>query len=380
MTARAQLALFARAWWPARTRVNARERWRSSLGVALGLLLTGLVCRWWVGADSPALWLIPPLGASAVLVFALPASPLAQPWPVLAGNTLSALVGIACARWLGDPVWAGVVAAALAIGLMFALRCLHPPGGAMALLAVLEHSTQFSFALFPVLANSALLVLAGVLYNSLTGRRYPHMQLPAAPSPATRKARFNSADIEAALARYNQVLDISQDDLAALIQQTEIESYRRRLGTVTCEQLMSRQPVTVTADTPLEQAWRLMQERRVKALPVIDAQRRVVGIITRADFFRQIDLRLHEGLGARMRDFLRATRQVVSSKPVRVGQIMASEVSVARQTLPMVELVPLFSEEGHHHIPIIDAQRRLVGMVTQSDFVRALYQAVGPEG
>lgn len=369
------LRSFARAWLPARAAVDGRERLRAVAGAALGLLFTGLACEWLAGGSG---WLIAPLGASAVLVFALPASPLAQPWPVIGGNTLAALAGVACARWLpADTVWAGALATALAIGLMFTLRCLHPPGGAVALLAVLTHRAELPFALLPVLADSLLLVLAGVAYNSLTGRRYPHVQL--APRQPAADARFSSADIDAVLARYNQVLDISRDDLESLIRQTEMESWRRRLGTVRCADIMSRDLVVAEFGMPLQEAWTLMHERRIKALPVTDRTRRVVGIVTQADFFRQIDLQHHEGIGGRLRDFIRATRSVMSSKPEVVGQIMTRQVRVASEDRPLAELVPLFSEGGHHHIPIIDGQRRLTGMITQSDFVRALYRAVGPE-
>ena len=373
------LRLALRAWLPGRTRVNARERLRAVGGAALGLLLAGLVCRALAGPDffGGNGWLIAPLGASAVLVFAVPASPLAQPWAVVGGNTLAALVGIACARWLPDPAWAGAIATALAIGVMFALRCLHPPGGAMALLAVLTHTTNFSFVLFPALANSALLVLAGVAYNSLTGRRYPHMQTPPAAPPAD--AHFSTADVDAVLARYNQVLDISRDDLEVLIRDTEAESFRRRLGTLRCADIMSPDPVAVEFGTPLQEAWALMQQRRIKALPVVDRSRRVVGILTQADFFRHIDLAHHEGLGSRLRGFIRATASVISNKPEVVGQIMTRQVRVSSDDRPALELVPLFSENGHRHIPIIDSELRLAGMITQSDFVRALYRAVRPE-
>jgi len=181
------------------------------------------------------------------------------------------------------------------------------------------------------------------------------------------------------LARYNQVLDISRDDLESLIRQTEMESWHRRLGTVRCADIMSRDPVVAEFGMPLQDAWTLMHERRIKALPVTDRTRRVVGIVTQADFFRQIDLEHHEGIGGRLRHFIRATRSVVSNKPEVVGQIMTRQVRVASEDRPLAELVPLFSEGGHHHIPIIDAERRLAGMITQSDFVRALYRAVGPE-
>lgn len=375
----ASLRSYARTWLPGRTRVNTRERLRAVAGAALGLLITALLCRLATAAAPGAVWMVAPIGASAVLVFALPASPLAQPWPAIAGNTLSALVGIACARWIPDAAWAGAAAGAGAIGLMFALRCLHPPGGAVALLAVLTHATSFSFALFPALANSVLLVLAGVVYNTLTGRRYPHVQIAPRPGPADANARFSQADVDAVLSRYNQVLDISRDDLEALIRETELESWRRRLGTVHCADIMSHEPLTVEFGTPLQEAWSLMHERRIKALPVTDRTRRVVGIVTQADFFRQIDLQHHDGIGGRLRDFIRATRTVMSEKPEVVGQIMTRQVRVASEDRPMAELITLFSEEGHHHIPIIDGEKRLTGMITQSDFVRALYRAAGPE-
>jgi CBS domain-containing membrane protein len=248
----------------------------------------------------------------------------------------------------------------------------------VALLAVLSHSGELPFAFLPVFVDSLLLVLAGVVYNSLTGRRYPHLQL-APPRQPGADAGASSADIDAVLARYNQVLDISRDDLESLIRQTEMESWHRRLGTVRCADIMSRDPVVAEFGMPLQEAWTLMHERRIKALPVTDRTRRVVGIVTQADFFRQIDLEHHEGIGGRLRHFIRATRSVVSNKPEVVGQIMTRQVRVASEDRPLAELVPLFSEGGHHHIPIIDAERRLTGMVTQSDFVRALYRAVGPE-
>jgi len=121
-----------------------------------------------------------------------------------------------------------------------------------------------------------------------------------------------------------------------------------------------------------------MHERHIKALPVTDRTRRVVGIVTQADFFRQLDLQHHDGIAGKLRDLIRATRTVMSNKPEVVGQIMTRQVRVASADRPVVDLVPLFSEGGHHHIPIIDGEKRLTGMITQSDFVRALYRAVGP--
>ena len=173
------------AWWrafvPARSRIDSRERLRILAGTLIGVFLTGLLCHLMGGVVPDRLpWLIAPLGASAVLVFALPAGPMAQPWAVVGGNTLSALVGIAGVHGvylLGAPEVAAALAVGTALALMLMLRCLHPPGAATALMMVLSGIGDPMFALYPVLVNSMFLVLAGIVYNNATGRPYPHMQL-----------------------------------------------------------------------------------------------------------------------------------------------------------------------------------------------------------
>ncbi|MDB5947690.1 MAG: putative rane protein [Ramlibacter sp.] len=365
-----------RAFWPAPVSVDARERWRASAGAAIGILFTALVSRWVAGASGSALWMVAPMGASAVLVFCMPASPVAQPWAVVGGNVLSALVGIACYRWIGDPVLAATAAVGLAIALMFATRCLHPPGGAMALLAVLSHADRFEVAFFPVLANALLLALAGIVYNSSTNRRYPHAQLPARAPAGPAGSRFSHADFDAALAHYNQVLDVPRDDLERLLQDAEMAAYQRNLGEIRCADIMTPDPLSIEFGTPLDEAWERMHSRGIKALPVVDRARRVVGIITLADFMRHAGVDTHHRIGQRLRELVRPSGSVHSDKPEVAGQIMSRKVRVASQDRQVVELVPLFSEGGHHHIPIIDAERRLVGIITQSDLVRSLYRAV----
>lgn len=366
-----------REFLPARMAVNARERWRGAIGALLGVLATGLLCRALLPPGSALPWLVAPVGASAVLVFGVPASPFAQPWAVAAGNTLSVLVGIGCAHLLGDGAWVGAVAVGLAIVVMFALRCLHPPGGACALLAVMGGVHDPLFACFPVLANSLLLAAAGVAYNQLTGRRYPHgaRAMPATSSTSPAPA-FNEADLDDVLARYNQVLDVSRDDLQSLLQQAELQAYRRRMGTVRCADVMSREPLCVEYGTPLQEAWTLLRQHRIKALPVVDRMRRIVGIVTLNDFMRSADLDLHVGWAERLRTLIRPTTATHTDKPEAVGQIMTRQVRVASADRPIAELVPVFAATGHHHIPVIDAEQRLVGIITQSDLVRALCHGV----
>jgi len=174
------------------------------------------------------------------------------------------------------------------------------------------------------------------------------------------------------------VLDVSRDDLKSLLAQTQLRAYDRKLAEVRCADIMSRDLVTVQFGTPLQEAWALLRERRIKALPVVDRTFRIAGIVTLADFMRAANLDVYEGFDGKLRQFIRATGSVYSDKPEVVGQIMTRNVRVAGVQRHLVELLPLFGSTGHHHIPIIGEGERLVGMITQSDLVAALGRAANP--
>lgn len=154
--------------------VNWVERMRSVIGAFIGLALVLTVAKFLGELNAIDEWMMASLGASAFLVFVLPGSPMAQPWAVIGGNTLSALVGITCAHWVSDSLLALPLAASLSILGMFILRCLHPPAAAVAMIAVLGHVLHYRYAFFPVLIDSVLLVVAGAIYSNLTGKVYPN--------------------------------------------------------------------------------------------------------------------------------------------------------------------------------------------------------------
>ena len=249
----------------------------------------------------------------------------------------------------------------------------------MALLAVMTQTTHPLFAIFPALVNSVLLVSAGIVYNSATGRRYPHVQVHERVKNDRTQGRFSSSDLDAVLTRYNQILDVSRDDLEDILRLTELHAMRRQLGEIRCRDIMSRGVLTVQYSTPLQEAWQLLREHRIKALPVVDRHMRILGIVTLADFMRHANIDAHGTFSAKLQALLKRTTTLHTQKPEVVGQIMTSQVRVLSEERHIAELVPIFSDDGHHHIPIIDADRRLVGIITESDFVRALYRSVDPE-
>jgi len=380
------LLSWARTFIPGPVRVDRFERMRACGGMLIGILLTGLATRLMLGPSANVPLLMAPVGASAVLLFGLPSSPLAQPWPLVGGNIVAAAVGVTCAHlFANEPMLAAGLAGTLAIAAMFALRCLHPPSGAVALTAVLGDpailAQGYAFVLYPVAINSVLLLLVALAYNNVTGRRYPHaVQSEPANTHGTTDLRtidrlgFKPEDLDAVLTQYNQILDVSRVDLESLFMQTEMQSYRRRFGEITCADIMSHDVMSVEFATTLEEAWGLLRQHRIKALPVIDRARRVIGIVTLVDFLKHANLDVYEKFDYKLRQLIRRTREMHSDKPEVVGQIMTAPVSSAAHDTHIVELVPLLSDKGLHHIPIIDDERRLTGMLTQSDLIAALYR------
>ena len=352
---------------PAAIHINNKERLRSCLGALLGIALTAGLTRLAVGANSSLPLLLAPMGASAVLLFAVPASPLSQPWSILGGNLVSALVGVACVRAIGDSMVAATVAVPLAIAAMFYLRCVHPPSGAVALTAVLGgttvHGLGYGFVLAPVGLNSVALLTSALVYHRLTGHRYPHRAAAAAPATA-RRTGFTRADLEDALAQHGEMLDVEAEDLQALFNAVEIRAYRRHMENLFCADVMTTAARTVRPETTADAAWSLLREHQIKALPVVDDEQRVIGIVTQTDFVVHAHAHASAGLPGTVR--LRPR--------VLVRDIMSGDVKTAHLLQPIAELVPMFASYGHHHLPVVDTANRLRGMVTQANLVAGLYQ------
>lgn len=200
--------------------VSEREHWISAAGGLLGIFAVLWTSHFWLGGHGGVL-AIASMGASAVLLFAAPHGALSQPWPVLGGHVVSALIGVACARWLGgEPMLAASLAVALSIAAMYGLRCLHPPGGATALYAVLGgetvHALGYGYLFSPVLLNVIVLLAVAVAFNSpLAWRRYPQCwyrrsQASAAP---VEESMIPHSSLVYALSQIDTFVDVSEEDL-----------------------------------------------------------------------------------------------------------------------------------------------------------------------
>lgn len=368
--------------------VSKRERLRASSGALLGILITGLVGSLAIGLDPALPALIAPMGASAVLLFAVPASPLAQPWSILGGNTVAAIVGVSVSLLVPDPFVAAALAISIAIGLMMTLRCLHPPSGAIALTAVLGgpaiHDLGYGFILWPVLGNSLALLALALIFNNVTGRRYPHRVKLAPVDHGTRdlapiqRIGFSSEDLDEVLKEYDEFLDIDRDDLEAILRRTELRSYRRRAGDLICADIMTRDVVAVSPDETLRNAHEIMRSRHLKALPVTNDAAEVVGIVTQSDFLDKPDwIRGEPTIGFRHR--LRLIAQGAPAANGTVKDIMTSPVKTIRPDASLSDAIIMFAEQGLHYLPVVRENHKMAGILSQSDVLIATLEAAAKE-
>ena len=117
--------------------------------------------------------------------------------------------------------------------------------------------------------------------STATSQARVGQHLTADPLPSERGV-FSDEDLDQALEEFGEFVDITRDDLERLLRQTERNALRRSVGQVTAGQIMSRDLLTATAQTTREQAWKLFEKHHIKALPVLDEQKQLVGIVTPA--------------------------------------------------------------------------------------------------
>ncbi len=349
---------------------------RTGAGALLALLvLAGLAHLLVPGAG---LRLIAPFGASAVLLFAVPNSPLAQPWSVLMGNTVSAVVAVAVVQLVPQGIWSVPLAVALAIMAMMLTRALHPPGGAVAMLAALSPDATlaqgWAFVLLPVAVGSALLIGVALIWHRISGRAYPQRQVAAtADAPQTARIGLGPDDLAAILDRYRQSANLGVADLARLIGAAEEATAAQRMDGFTCDEIMSRDLVTVLPDTSLSTVADIFRSRGFTSLPVV-ADGRFLGVIFQLDLIRQArndSLRLNRNFFAAFARLLDRSRKTAPT----AADIMQVAVPRVTPKTPVGALLPMLADGGVEAVPVVVGPR-ILGIVTRSDLVSALAREV----
>jgi len=341
-----------------------KERILSGVGALCGLAISSLI-SWYVLGGINA-WYIAPMGASSVLLFAVPNSPLAQPWNVIIGNILAGVIGVTCTQLLADSTTAFSLAVGFAIFMMMTTDSLHPPSGAVAITAVLGgdavHRLGFHFILYPVLLNSILLLLFAVFFNRLIGRHYPltaHLNERSKDPTPTQKVSIQPKDIEYALDHHTELLDISQYDLEKIILQAQVHANERSMSTFVCQDIMSRDVIRLHEEDDIYQALDKFKSVNLMSLPVVNAQEKLVGTLA-----------LYEVV-----EWFKGATDPRNSWQHYVKQIMSRRVVTVEPSQPIQDLVPYFVEKSFNYIPVVE-QERLIGIVSRADMIAALQQQI----
>ncbi|OQK15348.1 hypothetical protein AU255_17915 [Methyloprofundus sedimenti] len=243
-------------------------------------------------------------------------------------------------------------------------------------------SLGYSFVFVPVVVNIfILLILAMKINRWIMARDYPS-PLPVkkkktdqqlAVTVPNHQVGFSEQDIDLALADSDVFIGMTHAELSHILTQVEKYTFKRLKGQLLCADIMIKQVVTAEYGTEVEEAWEIMRRNKLKAMPVLDKARRVIGIITWNDFFKFIDLSIYQSFQDKFHRFIRRTADITAMKPESVGFIMTSSVITVTDTTHIVDLIALMSNQGHRQIPVVNSEQRLVGMVYQSNLIAALY-------
>lgn len=382
-----RLRRIARALGPAVGPPPVREMLRACIGAGIGLTLCTFLVRLTMApvtaaGPDPTLLLIAPLGATAMLAFAVPSSPLAQPWSALAGNTVSALVGVAVVMTVTEPWLALGLSVTCAMIAMMMLRATHPPAAGIALGTVLTadavREVGFSYAFSPVFLDTALLLIVAIAFNRITGRVYPFRQpREHAPRPigeAGLRPEIKSADLTAILQRLGLDANIGAADLARLIEAAHGLAAEHLFDGVETGKIMARDLVTAHPSMPLGQIASLFRQHRIRTIPVVGFDGVFQGLVTETDLVRTLQRPQGPADGVLQR-LLRASRDVAEPVAADVMQRMVGTVS---EVTPLGVLIDLLAAGAQQAVPVLDGER-LVGLVTRADLIAALAKAHHPE-
>ena len=367
---------------------NTTSLKEKALSAFASLLAIGLVlfCSKFFLPAEDIPWVVASMGASAVLLFAVPLGPLSQPWSFVGGHLLSGLIGVTVAKLVPDVLIASALAVSLAIFVMYVTSCLHPPGGATALSAVVGssavHELGYTYLLTPVLLNIVVMLSFALLINNLLPNRYYPNTLKAyreekntslGDDKVQASLSVSREDIKYALQKMGEFVDISDDDLGRIFNLSAAHARRQRMGEVLVGDIMTRDVIKAEYGDDVEGLWMLMAKHKIRSIPIVDKHNKLQGIVTIADFLNQVKMPTDEPLKVRFEKFLKRSTGRETSKPEYAGHLMNTAVITVHPDQHILDLFPIFYEKGIHHLPVVDNDNKLLGMTTPKNLLIALH-------
>lgn len=367
---------------PGKSNVSLHEKIISAAAGLVGIGLIMAISQHFLDSQSLP-WVVASMGASAVLLFAVPKGPLSQPWSFVAGHLFSAFIGISVARLITDPVMASAVAVSLAIFVMYLTRSLHPPGGATALTAVVGGSAitelGYWYMLTPIALNLIVMLIWALIINNLMPNRcYPNgikninkQKVIDETIGLKRPNMIHRSDLHEALTEMDVFVDVSEDDLNKIFNLSLMQTHKKKMGEILCRDIMTTNVISVEYDTDVEQVWKLLIEKRVHAFPVIDRAGYVLGVISMDDFLNQIIVNSNSNIITQLHDFILKTNTSHTDKPEFAGHLMSKPAITISENQHILDLYELFYSHNIHHLPVVNSDNKLCGIITPKDLLIA---------
>lgn len=358
--------------------VKPTERLRAASGALVVLALLGGLTAWLSGRFVVPLALIAPMGASSVLLFALPSSPLAQPWAVVGGNAISACCGLVAALFIPNTALAAGVGVSSAIALMASLRCLHPPGGAVALTMVLlgfkTAGAGASFALWNVGLSSLVLVVGASLFHAATGHIYPEFLRKPEPPMMAEDEQAESEIIEDVLRSSEEMVDISALELQKIYHKISLRMASLHRDAQRVGDIMVVAPEALSPGLSLSKAFDEIVAHPAHMAFVTDENARLIGALRLGDFTGRTDLR-GEKIRVSVRQRLENAAALRSAPAHVVGDIMHRAPVSVRADEPISRAVVAALESSLPLVPVVDGEGRLTGIVRPEALIATLAAA-----
>lgn len=342
-------------------RLPSRSQLKAALAASLALAVVAGVSHQLLNPLEHVV-LLASMGATAVLLFGLPHSPLAKPRVVFFGHLIPATIGLLCSHWIPNFAVMAATTMGLVLLVMYRFDCMHPPGGATAMvpvIAALQAPLPMSFLLAPVLLN--VLLILGV---SVCLQRW--LLTPSSPPAAVIAPQA----LAHAIASHDEPVDVDSDTLQQLFQSAQAYM-RQQPQPAHCAEITRPLPARARLTDHLSSGWDALSQHSSDVLALESDEGQFVGMLRRLDFlqpslpqhlwaWRRVLLQLHWHLTRR-----------VSHQPLALLPLWHVPVVSSQQAIS--DLVPLFAKPQVTLVAVVD-QGRLQGIIQASDLVQWLLQ------
>ncbi len=197
---------------------------------------------------------------------------------------------------------------------------------------------------------------------------------PEERDDAPLRMEISDEDIYEAMKDISGYLDITPEDLKEIYRHAYRHAMERIARTVKAADVMTREVYTVRRETPLKEVAETMAERRVSGVPVTEEDGTVVGVISEKDFLRRMGAGETETFMGVVAECMKGDGCIaLTIRAQRAEEIMTSPAVTVREDTAVREIARIFTERKINRVPVVDAEGRIVGIVSRADIVRSSF-------